>query len=168
MLTDLCSVVRYQIPLADAGQFVGDDEADKDATAEVFLVVAGLSTAAFALAFNVPFIIAPSAMYTAREPGYVCMYDVCLMYVYEEFHKEHMDGCNVDGFVCAHKEDQRTRFHVRSFRAEPIGDLLGCLVNQGWEPIVRRRCLRIAMPLAETQSQADLTWLLMWWRHTFC
>eukprot|EP00752_Nemacystus_decipiens_P012202 g10818.t1 len=53
----------------DASQFVGDDDADKDATAEAFLLVAGLSTAAFALAFNVPFIVAPSVVYTTREPG---------------------------------------------------------------------------------------------------
>lgn len=57
---------------ADADQFVGEDEGvDEDATAEVFLFVAGLSTAVFAVAFNVPFIVAPSVLYTTREPGWV-------------------------------------------------------------------------------------------------
>lgn len=64
-----------QPPLAaDASLFVGDDEGvDEDATAEVFFLVAGLSTISFGLAFNVPFIVAPSVLYSARESGYVCI-----------------------------------------------------------------------------------------------
>lgn len=56
---------------ADAGLFVGDDDGiDKDATTEMFMVIGGLSTIAFALSFNVPFIVAPSVLYASRGSGY--------------------------------------------------------------------------------------------------
>lgn len=55
--------------------FVGDDEdVDQEATADVFYLVAGLSTITFGAAFNVPFIVAPSVLYAGRRSGYVpCM-----------------------------------------------------------------------------------------------
>lgn len=65
------SSVVHQIPLVDASVFVGDDDVDKGATAEAFLLVAGLSTTLFAVAFNVPFIVAPSVLYASRGPGCV-------------------------------------------------------------------------------------------------
>lgn len=52
--------------------FVGDDEdLDQDATVEIFMLVAGLSSIAFGAIFNLPFIVAPSVLYAAREAGYV-------------------------------------------------------------------------------------------------
>jgi len=49
---------------------VGDDEGvDQDATTEMFMVIGGLSTIAFALTFNVPFIVAPSVLYAPRGSG---------------------------------------------------------------------------------------------------
>ncbi|CAM9159900.1 unnamed protein product, partial [Ectocarpus sp. 12 AP-2014] len=49
--------------------FVGDDEVDQSATAEAFLLVAGLSSIGFGVVFNVPFIVAPSVLYAGREAG---------------------------------------------------------------------------------------------------
>ncbi|CAM9779260.1 unnamed protein product, partial [Pylaiella littoralis] len=50
--------------------FVGEDEGlDKDATVEGFMIVAGLSSIAFGTFFNLPFIVAPSVLYAAREAG---------------------------------------------------------------------------------------------------
>lgn len=57
---------------ADAALFVGDDdEVDQTATAEAFLLVTGLSSIGFGVAFNLPFIVAPSVLYAGREAGYV-------------------------------------------------------------------------------------------------
>lgn len=42
---------------------------DEGGTFEAFLLVAGLSTLAFGVAFNLPFIVAPSVLYTTRSPG---------------------------------------------------------------------------------------------------
>jgi len=60
---------------ADASLFVGDDQGvDQEATAEMFMVMGGLSTMVFAVSFNMPYIVAPSVLYTTRESGYVCMH----------------------------------------------------------------------------------------------
>ncbi|CAM9440375.1 unnamed protein product [Ectocarpus fasciculatus] len=51
-----------------ASLLVGDDESvDQNPAFEAFLVVAGASTMAFGAIFNVPFIVAPSVLYSARE-----------------------------------------------------------------------------------------------------
>ncbi|CAN0295039.1 unnamed protein product [Pylaiella littoralis] len=50
--------------------FVGDDEGlDQDATVEWFMIVAGLSSIASGTIFNLPFVVAPSVLYAAREAG---------------------------------------------------------------------------------------------------
>lgn len=60
----------FRSQLADANLFVGDDEdLNLDATVEVYLIVAGLSSIAFGAMFNLPFIVAPSVLYAAREAG---------------------------------------------------------------------------------------------------
>lgn len=58
-------------PVADASLFVSDDDSDKNATAEIFMLVAGVSTIAFGLFTNLPFIVAPSVLYAGRQTGYV-------------------------------------------------------------------------------------------------
>ncbi|CAN0022943.1 unnamed protein product [Ectocarpus sp. 6 AP-2014] len=45
----------------------GDESVDQNSTFEVFLLVAGASTMAFGAFFNVPFIVAPSVLYSAPE-----------------------------------------------------------------------------------------------------
>ncbi|CAM9353417.1 unnamed protein product [Ectocarpus sp. 12 AP-2014] len=45
----------------------GDESVDQDSTFEAFLFVAGASTIAFGALFNVPFIVAPSVLYSAPE-----------------------------------------------------------------------------------------------------
>ncbi|CAN0471273.1 unnamed protein product, partial [Ectocarpus sp. 12 AP-2014] len=45
----------------------GDESVDQDSTFEAFLFVAGASTMAFGALFNVPFIVAPSVLYSAPE-----------------------------------------------------------------------------------------------------
>lgn len=76
LLRFLCRSPCFTVTIpADASLFVGEDEdVDQDATAEIFLLVAGLSTIVFGVAFNVPFIVAPSVLYSAREPGYAPKY----------------------------------------------------------------------------------------------
>lgn len=59
-------------PTADAGLFVNDDDVDKNATAEIFMLVAGVSTITFGLATDLPFLVAPSILYVARAPGCAC------------------------------------------------------------------------------------------------
>ena len=76
-------------PTVDASQFVGDDDVDEDATAEAFLLAAGLSTAVFSVTFNVPFIVAPSALYATREPGYVWVLHETLPFVSEKTGQEY-------------------------------------------------------------------------------
>lgn len=49
--------------------FVGSDDLDSEATAEVFMVVAGISTILFGLLTNLPFIVAPSVLYCRRKIG---------------------------------------------------------------------------------------------------
>lgn len=50
---------------------MGDDESvDQHPTFEAFLLVAGASTMAFGSIFDVPFIVAPSVLYSARETRY--------------------------------------------------------------------------------------------------
>ena len=56
---------------ADASLFVSDDDSDIAATAEIFMLVAGVSTIAFGLSTNLPFIVAPSVLYARRQTGYV-------------------------------------------------------------------------------------------------
>ena len=64
-------IVSTTSPAADASLFVGDDDSDKNATAEIYMLVAGVSTIAFGLRSNLPFIVAPSVLYASRQAGYV-------------------------------------------------------------------------------------------------
>ena len=50
---------------------MSDDDSDKPATAEIFMLVAGVSTIVFGLSTNLPFIVAPSVLYSSRQTGYV-------------------------------------------------------------------------------------------------
>lgn len=50
---------------------MNDDDLDKNATAEMFMLVAGVSTIMFGLSTDLPFLVAPSVLYAARETGYM-------------------------------------------------------------------------------------------------
>lgn len=55
---------------------MSDDDLDKNAVAEFFMLVAGVSTIVFGLSTDLPFLVAPSVLYAARETGYVLQYAV--------------------------------------------------------------------------------------------
>lgn len=50
---------------------MNDEDVDKNATTESFMLVAGVSTITFGLSTDLPFLVAPSVLYVARETGYV-------------------------------------------------------------------------------------------------
>lgn len=67
----LQSLSPAYLPAADAALFAGDADLDKNAVAEIFMFVAGVSTLVFGLSTDLPFLVAPSVLYVARETGYV-------------------------------------------------------------------------------------------------
>lgn len=46
------------------------EDVDTNATVELFMVITGISTIAFGVGFNLPFIVAPSILYAVRETRY--------------------------------------------------------------------------------------------------
>ncbi|CBJ33435.1 putative transporter [Ectocarpus siliculosus] len=56
----------------------GDESVDQKSTFEAFLLVAGASTMAFGAFFNMPFIVAPSVLYSAPETSFVSLIPTAL------------------------------------------------------------------------------------------
>ena len=58
-------------PAADAALFVEKEDLDEDSIAEIFMFAAGVSTIVFGLSTDLPFLVAPSVLYVARQSGCV-------------------------------------------------------------------------------------------------